>query len=116
MGNATFKTEVPKGVFIQGRYVNYIKSFRTEVFTEKEVGALVERIETSRLKRGFKTNRNHVRHVQARQNPLPSIGKTCPRCGAEMIMRTAKRGVHAGNKFWGCSRYPACRSTQPTNV
>lgn len=26
-----------------------------------------------------------------------------------MVLRTAKRGSHAGNRFWGCSRFPDCR-------
>lgn len=113
IGDAQFKTEVPKGVFIQGRYVGYIKSFRTEMFSKKEVEALICQIESHRLKRGFKTNRNHVRHVKTVIKPSPPKEKTCPRCGSEMVVRIAKRGSHAGNKFWGCSRYPACRSTQP---
>ena len=29
-----------------------------------------------------------------------------------MQLRRAKRGRHAGNKFWGCSRYPTCKGTQ----
>ena len=29
-----------------------------------------------------------------------------------MRLRTARRGRNAGNQFWGCSRYPACRGTQ----
>lgn len=33
----------------------------------------------------------------------------CPKCGAVMALRTAKRGVHTGNKFWGCSKYPKCK-------
>ncbi len=33
----------------------------------------------------------------------------CPKCGSEMILRTAKRGDNQGEKFWGCSRYPECR-------
>jgi restriction system protein len=32
----------------------------------------------------------------------------CPKCGAEMVLRTAKRGAHAGNSFWGCPNYPKC--------
>ena len=32
----------------------------------------------------------------------------CPRCGSPMVMRTAKRGAHAGKQFYGCSNYPAC--------
>lgn len=33
----------------------------------------------------------------------------CPKCGSEMVLRTAKRGDNQGGKFWGCSRYPECR-------
>jgi len=29
----------------------------------------------------------------------------CPSCGAEMILRTAKKGSNAGQQFWGCSNY-----------
>lgn len=33
----------------------------------------------------------------------------CPKCGAEMVLRTAQKGENAGEKFYGCSRYPKCR-------
>jgi hypothetical protein len=33
----------------------------------------------------------------------------CPRCGGALIMRKARRGVHTGNKFYGCANYPRCR-------
>lgn len=36
-------------------------------------------------------------------------GISCPRCGALMVLRTAKRGEHAGRQFYGCSRYPKCK-------
>ena len=35
--------------------------------------------------------------------------KICPRCGSPMVFRTAKRGAHSGNQFWGCSNFPKCR-------
>ncbi len=37
----------------------------------------------------------------------------CPKCGSSMILRTAKRGLNAGGKFYGCSRYPKCKATVP---
>jgi len=40
----------------------------------------------------------------------------CPRCGASMIQRVARRGVNAGHKFWGCSQYPSCRGTLDLGV
>jgi len=33
----------------------------------------------------------------------------CPKCGAPMVKRTAKKGPRAGKPFYGCSRYPDCR-------
>jgi len=36
----------------------------------------------------------------------------CPRCGRELVVRTAKRGRHPGSKFWGCSGYPSCTYTR----
>jgi restriction system protein len=32
----------------------------------------------------------------------------CPKCGTAMIQRTAKKGQFAGERFWGCGRYPKC--------
>ena len=40
---------------------------------------------------------------------LTSAAPTCPRCGASMILRTAKRGANTGDRFLGCSTYPTCR-------
>jgi restriction system protein len=37
----------------------------------------------------------------------------CPLCGQEMVLRTARKGTHAGERFWGCSAYPKCRGTKP---
>ena len=34
--------------------------------------------------------------------------KTCPKCGAKLTKRLAKRGKHAGQHFWGCLNYPEC--------
>lgn len=47
------------------------------------------------------------------QTPVPAapveVAPCCPKCGSEMILRTAKSGANAGNKFWGCSKFPSCR-------
>lgn len=36
----------------------------------------------------------------------------CPKCGAELVLRTAKKGSNAGNQFYGCSNFPKCRYIQ----
>lgn len=40
----------------------------------------------------------------------------CPLCGGEMVLRTARKGTKAGEKFWGCSSYPKCRGKKPHYV
>ena len=121
MGDAKFKNGVPEGVFLEGRYVTHIESFQTPVFSEPEVADLIQRIESGRLERGFETNRTHVERLNARHLPAkndsvlnhsdrsPSVPSLCPACGAEMVLRTARKGANAGNQFWGCSKYPACK-------
>ena len=39
----------------------------------------------------------------------------CPRCGASLVLRVAKKGQHAGDKFYGCSSYPKCKYTKTYN-
>lgn len=36
---------------------------------------------------------------------------TCPKCGSNLVLRTAKKGPNAGNHFYGCSSYPNCKFT-----
>lgn len=36
----------------------------------------------------------------------------CPKCGAEMKKRVARRGKHSGKEFWGCANFPKCTGTR----
>jgi hypothetical protein len=36
----------------------------------------------------------------------------CPWCSGNLVLRTAKRGLHPGQQFWGCSNYPRCLYTR----
>ena len=36
----------------------------------------------------------------------------CPACGKPMRKMLAKRGKNAGNPFWSCSDYPACKGSR----
>ena len=36
----------------------------------------------------------------------------CEKCGADLVLRTARRGKSAGNQFWGCSSFPKCTFTK----
>lgn len=35
----------------------------------------------------------------------------CPKCGVEMVKRTASKGERFGQSFYGCPHYPRCRQT-----
>ncbi len=44
-----------------------------------------------------------------------SIGAAvrCPRCYSVMVIRTTTRGSNRGSKFYGCTKFPACKGTRP---
>lgn len=54
--------------------------------------------------------------AEVQRSPMPlskkTNGRTCPLCGAEMVLRIAKKGPNVGEKFWGCSAFPKCRGTK----
>ncbi len=48
----------------------------------------------------------------ARAVPVVSpTAPVCAKCGAAMVLRTAKKGPNPGEQFWGCANYPRCRGT-----
>lgn len=65
--------------------------------------------------RALKTKDNGCQAVVFNEGEKTAV-PTCPKCGAEMILRTAKSGVNKGNQFWGCSNFPNCRSIMPLNI
>jgi four helix bundle suffix protein len=79
----------------------------------------IERQEKDFLEHGGITERLYEKRSQFRKrqsdmsdksdssdnSPAPS----CPQCGKPMKMRTARKGAHAGQSFWGCSGYPECK-------
>lgn len=46
-------------------------------------------------------------HIDSIKNAMK-----CPKCGVELIVRTAKKGSHAGERFYGCAAFPKCRYTR----
>jgi restriction system protein len=54
-----------------------------------------------------------ARAAAASEPPEANPKTSCPQCGTEMVLRTAQRGAHTGERFWGCSRFPGCRATIP---
>ena len=40
----------------------------------------------------------------------------CPACSKPMVLRLARFGANAGNAFWGCTDYPACKGTRTASA
>jgi hypothetical protein len=89
--------------------IEYIKSKTGIFFNSEEVAGIVEKIESGRLERSFKTNRQHIKHVRESIEEKSDM-KPCSKCGAEMVLRKASKGKNAGNEFLGCSTFPKCRN------
>ncbi|WP_137675403.1 nuclease-related domain-containing protein [Agarivorans sp. Toyoura001] len=115
VGDATFKTTLPANVTHIRGCLGYIRSKQESKFSNSEVAALVAKLEELKLKRSFQTSRSHKTHVRklvAEKSRKKQSGELCPKCGAELVERLAKRGKNAGNAFIGCSAYPRCKFTQ----
>ena len=110
IGDSTFKTKMPENVRFARGGIEYIKNKTDIVLNVQEVVSVIEQIESGRLERGFKTNREHVQHVREIIEDKSDI-KSCSRCGAEMVLRKATKGKNYGNEFLGCSAFPKCKNT-----
>lgn len=56
---------------------------------------------------------NQRRNVRDRSVDPAMAAPPCPKCGREMLLRTARQGANAGKPFWGCAAYPDCRGIKP---
>lgn len=52
---------------------------------------------------------NNAAAAATKQEPAGTVPPACPKCGGSMVMRVARQGSNAGNEFWGCPKFPACR-------
>jgi restriction system protein len=109
IGDSTFKTKMPDNVRFARGGIEYIKSKTDTVFNPQEVASVIEQIESGRLKRSIKTNRQHIKHVKEIIEEKSDV-KSCSKCGSGLVLRKASKGKNAGNEFWGCSAFPKCRN------
>jgi len=113
IGDSQFKTDMPPNVTHGHGYINYIKSMRDPVLNQDQVATICDRIAIGRLTPSLSTNFKHVANVKkARTNPPPMSSNNCPKCGAALVTRTAKRGNNVGREFLGCPNFPRCRYTR----
>lgn len=92
------------------------------------LGRQLERLDRDFLENGGFTERLYTARTQQRR-PAPSSDRSdpsdksdasspappaCPSCDKPMVLRRARQGPNAGQSFWGCSQYPKCKATRPT--
>ena len=45
--------------------------------------------------------------------PQTANTRSCPKCGAPMLIKTATNGDHIGKQFYVCSDYSKCQTAEP---
>jgi len=108
IGESTFKTKMPENVTSGRGLIRFIKSKQKRVFSDVEVADIKHKIGVGKIAPSLKTSRRHIKHVKTIVAQKEKQ-KKCPKCGSEMVIREAKKGVNTGKKFWGCSTFPKCR-------
>lgn len=103
VGDCKLKTEMPSNVLASGLGA-YIKKFKKVILSKKEVDKITEQLQQYKKDSNLST-KDHVRSLRERHNSVT----VCPKCGGELIKRTAKNGRNAGSEFLGCSNFPKCR-------
>lgn len=66
VGDSEFKTKLPINICRPKSLVSFIKSFNTSLFSKSELNRYIQRIETSRLDKNRKTNKQHLNNLNTR--------------------------------------------------
>jgi HJR/Mrr/RecB family endonuclease len=94
---------IPEGVIVS------IKGF-TDPARELAARHKIELIGKSNLL-GMLKDARFTPHIRELNAIMDTDEKRCPKCERQMVLRTSRKD---GNKFWGCSGFPQCRSILKT--
>ncbi len=78
-------------------------------YNTREVDAMIRRSLVPREAESDKT----VESEEVSETDADAPDPLCPKCGASMVVRIARRGAHQGTRFYGCRNYPKCREMIP---
>ena len=106
VGDCKFKTPMPANV-MQSGLGRHIKQFRNRILLPEDIDRVFVTL-AQHASQSSLTTRDHVRSLRERH----ASNTVCPRCGADLVRRTAKTGPRAGSSFLGCKSYPKCRFTK----
>lgn len=106
VGNCKFKTKMPHNVIRSG-LSSYIKQHTSHLLSSDEVERIINKL-SEHISESTITTRDHIKSLRERH----SSNTVCPKCGSNLVERTARKGPNAGSKFLGCENYPKCRFTK----
>lgn len=69
---------------------------------------ITKRLTDFKAEGGFTENMTQERVAAQKMKATQEGAPLCPKCGAPMLLRVIKKGVHQGEQFWGCTDYPKC--------
>lgn len=73
--------------------------------------------EIEKTEENLSINNNSISDAaDEKEKIMVSTGLVCPRCGSELVIKTAKKGKNVGNMFYGCSNFPKCRFVRNIGV
>lgn len=102
-------------VIASGQFTRDAVKFAAENNIELLDGNALEKILGSRKSEVGAFQKSATAQPPQKTEKSTQVEPICPKCGNPMVLRTAKKGARAGQQFWGCSKFPACRSTMPLN-
>lgn len=106
VGDCKFQTPLPDNV-IRAGVGRFIKRFRNQILSTEEVDHVINAVK-KHLSESSLSNRDHIKSLRERH----ASNTICPKCGSNLIERSANWGTNAGTKFLGCENYPKCRFTK----
>ncbi len=109
-GVMTAKHADAAAVITSGAYTQEAKTFAHGKPIQLVDGPQLARLIRS-VQRAAEDAEPHPTSPISQSSAKPITNVVCPKCGAPMVLRTAQRGSHAGQQFWGCSQFPRCRAT-----
>lgn len=107
------KKEIKAQIIRCDQLVSYLKNLKSDSkSSKKEMRELGEKILSMNIENRKDYLKKYDEFVAESANPMINISSEeliCPKCGNKLVLRTAKKGPNAGNKFYGCSGYLGCK-------
>lgn len=91
-------------IIASGLFTQEAKNFATD--------KPIDLVEGNQLADLIRSVQSNPTYIPAKINNSPKTANLCPDCGGELVLRVARQGKNAGNKFWGCSNFPRCKFTK----